>query len=73
MLYVHPREIDPAQPRLKLRWMQSKIHYFGVRGCEKKLRDLLVALPGSLMCISDALCGADPLVRTGPPVPVSWA
>jgi len=77
MLYVHPREIDPAQPRLKLRWTQSKIHYFGVRGCEKKLRDLLVALPGSLMCISDALCGADPLVRnlvrTGPPGPVPWA
>jgi polysaccharide deacetylase family protein (PEP-CTERM system associated) len=55
MLYVHPREIDPAQPRLKLRWTQSAIHYFGVRGCEKKLREVLGTLPGPLQCISEAL------------------
>jgi polysaccharide deacetylase family protein (PEP-CTERM system associated) len=55
MLYVHPREIDPAQPRLKLRWTQSAIHYFGVRGCEKKLRQVLRTLPGPLLCIAEAL------------------
>jgi polysaccharide deacetylase family protein (PEP-CTERM system associated) len=41
VLYVHPREIDPAQPRLPLRWPQSLIHYWGIRGCEAKLRVLL--------------------------------
>jgi polysaccharide deacetylase family protein (PEP-CTERM system associated) len=40
VLYVHPREIDPAQPRLPLRWPQSLIHYWGIRGCEAKLRAL---------------------------------
>lgn len=55
MFYVHPREIDPAQPRLTLPWPQSFIHYFGVRGCEAKLRQLLRTGPGPFLSISEAL------------------
>jgi len=55
MLYVHPREIDPNQPRLRLRWPHSTIHYFGVRGCERKLRNLLRTAPGPFVCIEEAL------------------
>jgi polysaccharide deacetylase family protein (PEP-CTERM system associated) len=55
MLYVHPREIDPDQPRLKLQWPQSFIHYFGVRGCEQKLRRLLRTAPAPFLSIGEAL------------------
>jgi polysaccharide deacetylase family protein (PEP-CTERM system associated) len=55
MLYVHPREIDPDQPRLALPWPQSFIHYFGVRGCERKLRRLLRTAPGPFLTIGEAL------------------
>ena len=55
MLYMHPREIDPAQPRLALPWPQSFIHYFGIRGCEAKLRNLLRTAPGPFITIAAAL------------------
>lgn len=41
IFYLHPREIDPSQPRLKLRWKDAVIHYYGIRGCEKKLIKIL--------------------------------
>ncbi len=41
VLYVHPREIDPDQPRLPLPPLQRLIHYWGIRGTEPKLRRLL--------------------------------
>jgi polysaccharide deacetylase family protein (PEP-CTERM system associated) len=41
VLYVHPREIDPFQPRLQLPFPQSVIHYWGIRGCEAKLRKIV--------------------------------
>lgn len=41
ILYVHPREIDPLSPRLPLSRAQALIHYWGVRGCEAKLRRLM--------------------------------
>lgn len=41
MLYLHPREIDPGQPRLPLTKAQSTIHYYGVAGCERKVQDIL--------------------------------
>ncbi len=41
LLYLHPREIDPAQPRLPLSRGQAFVHYWGIRGCERKLRRLL--------------------------------
>lgn len=43
MLYLHPREIDPLQPRLPLPLMQAFIHYWGIRGCEAKLAHMLRA------------------------------
>ncbi len=43
VLYVHPREIDPDQPRLPLPPLQRLIHYWGIRGSEQKLRRLLAA------------------------------
>ena len=46
MLYMLPREIDPLQPRpLALPWPESFIHYFGLHGCEEKLRMLLQNRP----------------------------
>ena len=38
MAYIHPREIDPAQPRLKLPWKKYFKYYVGIKGCEDKLR-----------------------------------
>ena len=55
MLYMHPREIDPRQPRLALPWPQSFIHYFGLDGCEEKLRMLLRTVPGPFVTIAGAL------------------
>ena len=55
ILYVHPREIDPRQPRLNLSRMQSLIHYWGIDGCESKLRQLLEAMPSTFTRIGDTL------------------
>ena len=41
VLYVHPREIDPDQPRLPIPRWQALLHYWGIRGCEAKLCRLL--------------------------------
>lgn len=41
VIYLHPREIDPGQPRLTLSPKESFIHYYGVKGCERKLVRLL--------------------------------
>ncbi len=43
MAYIHPREIDPDQPRLKLPWKKYFKYYIGIRGCEEKLRQTLRA------------------------------
>jgi polysaccharide deacetylase family protein (PEP-CTERM system associated) len=43
VLYLHPREIDPHQPRLDLPFIQARIHYWGIRSCESKLRSVLRA------------------------------
>lgn len=45
VFYLHPREIDPAQPRLKLNMRDSLIHYFGIQRCEKKLIKVLKEFP----------------------------
>lgn len=37
IVYLHPREIDPGQPRLTLSAKESLIHYYGIKGCEQKL------------------------------------
>lgn len=40
IVYLHPREIDPDQPRLKLSAKDSLIHYVGIKGAAKKLEKL---------------------------------
>ena len=57
-LYVHPREIDPGQPRLRLRWPVALIHYWGIAGCERKLDALLGSLPGRFGRTRDLLSEA---------------
>ncbi|MHB1651886.1 MAG: DUF3473 domain-containing protein [Desulfitobacteriaceae bacterium] len=37
IVYLHPREIDPGQPRLTLSLKESLIHYYRINGCEQKL------------------------------------
>ena len=47
ILYVHPRDIDAGQPRLKLNpWRMLKT-YVGLDGCEAKLDALLGELEWS--------------------------
>lgn len=41
VVYLHPREIDPAQPRLELPLKEALIHYVGIRGAARKLEGLL--------------------------------
>lgn len=41
IFYLHPREIDPKQPRLKLKFMDRIIHYYGIHGCRNKLEKIL--------------------------------
>lgn len=41
MAYIHPREIDPTQPRLKLPPKKYFKYYVNIAGCEDKLRELL--------------------------------
>ncbi len=41
VFYLHPREIDPEQPRLVLQPRDALIHYYGIRSCRKKLVKIL--------------------------------
>lgn len=41
VLYVHPWEFDPQQPRPPMSWAHRFRHYVGIAGNEKKLRALL--------------------------------
>jgi polysaccharide deacetylase family protein (PEP-CTERM system associated) len=52
-LYLHPREIDPCQLRLPLSLVESFIQYYGVGGCEKKLRRVLKFLAGGFVLMGD--------------------
>ena len=40
-IYLHPREIDPDQPRMELSWMRSFKYYVGLESAEAKIRRLL--------------------------------
>jgi hypothetical protein len=40
-VYVHPREIDPDQPRMALPALRRFKYYVGLDGTERKLRALL--------------------------------
>lgn len=41
IFYLHPREIDPKQPKLDLRFKDWMIHYYGIKSCKKKLNKVL--------------------------------
>lgn len=41
VLYVHPWEFDPGQPRIEMAWSQRFRHYVGLEGAEAKLGALL--------------------------------
>ena len=42
IFYLHPWEIDPAQPRVPARWLSRFRHYTNLDKCEARLRRLLV-------------------------------
>ena len=39
--YIHPWEVDPAQPRLDVSWLTRVRHYGGLRGTARRLERLL--------------------------------
>lgn len=41
VFYLHPREIDPDQPRLKLNMRDALIHYYGIGRCRRKMEHML--------------------------------
>jgi polysaccharide deacetylase family protein (PEP-CTERM system associated) len=41
VFYLHPWEIDPAQPRVSARWLSRLRHYTNLEKCEERLRLLL--------------------------------
>ena len=53
VLYVHPWELDPGQPRPAMPWPHRVRHYVGLAGAERKLHALLAAF--RFTTIEDAL------------------
>jgi len=45
VIYIHPWEIDPDQPRIRARLLSRVRHYSRLRSTEDKLRDLLRRYP----------------------------
>jgi polysaccharide deacetylase family protein (PEP-CTERM system associated) len=45
MYYIHPRELDPDQPRLELSFTNRIIHYTGLRRSRAKVRRVLSRSP----------------------------
>jgi len=41
VFYIHPREIDPTQPKLRLSYKQKFIHYYNIKHTFSKLEKLL--------------------------------
>ncbi len=41
VVYVHPWELDPDQPRIKCSWKKKWRHYTNIRTTERKLKSLL--------------------------------
>ncbi len=48
-LYLHPREIDPDEKRLKLGSVDNFFHYYGVNGCKDKFENLLKTYADTFM------------------------
>ncbi|NCC72991.1 MAG: DUF3473 domain-containing protein [Sphingobacteriia bacterium] len=58
--YLHPREIDPQSPRLKLPLLERFIHYHGVNGCEVKFEKLLKKFNCSFIRMDDFIKSLNP-------------
>jgi polysaccharide deacetylase family protein (PEP-CTERM system associated) len=59
-VYVHPREVDPAQPRLSLGWKRRFMTYVNVARGERKVEALLRAFPAArFRRLADALGDLD--------------
>jgi polysaccharide deacetylase family protein (PEP-CTERM system associated) len=41
VIYIHPWELDPGQPRIRGRWKSCLRHYAGLASVEKKLKTML--------------------------------
>lgn len=41
IFYIHPREIDKGQPKLRLSFINYMIHYYGISSCYNKLEKIL--------------------------------
>lgn len=41
IVYVHPWEVDPGQPRIRANWPRRLRHYWGLNTTTRKLRDLM--------------------------------
>lgn len=59
-LYLHPREIDPASPRLTLPFVESMIHYYGVNGCESKFSKIAGKFKGTFVRMDDFIKSLNP-------------
>jgi polysaccharide deacetylase family protein (PEP-CTERM system associated) len=45
VLYIHPWEVDPGQPRIGAPWLSRFRHYYGLRSTVGKLRTLMTRYP----------------------------
>jgi len=52
-LYLHPREIDIHQPRLKLGLLDGYFHYQGIAGCEEKFSTLIQEFQPTFMRLDE--------------------
>jgi polysaccharide deacetylase family protein (PEP-CTERM system associated) len=52
-VYLHPREIDTEQERLKLPIVEKLIMYWGIAGCEKKFSHIVEKFAPSFVRIKD--------------------
>jgi polysaccharide deacetylase family protein (PEP-CTERM system associated) len=69
ILYLHPWELDPEQPRIAGKWKSRLRHYVGLKGMEKRLRELLTS--GTYITAIELVQRLSPNVtaaRTGVPV-----
>lgn len=61
-IYLHPREIDPDSPRLKLPAMERFIHYYGVNGCEVKFDKVTGKFIDSFVRMDDFIKSLPPTI-----------
>ena len=65
VIYLHPREIDPTQPRMALPAARRFKYYVGLDGVEDKLRAMFTAARfDTLSAVADATAKDPPLVLT---------